>query len=299
MALYGGIEAGGTKFVCAIGSGPDEIRAEIRFATSTPEESISQAIAFLREHHRREPLSAVGVASFGPLDPEPQSPTFGFITTTPKPGWAQTNLVGPLRQALGLPVGFDTDVNGAALGEHRWGAAQGLDTFVYLTIGTGLGGGGMVNGQLIHGLMHPEMGHMLVPHNWDADPYPGFCPYHGDCWEGLAAGPALEGRWQTRAENLPPEHPAWALEAHYLALGLVNIICTISPQRIILGGGVMEQQQLFPLVQTEVYALLNGYIQSAQILENMDRYIVPPALGARAGVLGAIALAERAASAIT
>jgi fructokinase len=298
MARYGGIEAGGTKFVCAIGSGPDEIVAETRFATSTPEESISQAIAFLREHHRRNPLSAIGVASFGPLDPDPQSPTFGYITTTPKPGWAQTNLVGPLRQALGLPVGFDTDVNGAALGEHRWGAAQGLDTFVYLTIGTGLGGGGMVNGQLIHGLMHPEMGHMLVPHNWDADPYAGYCPYHGDCWEGLAAGPALEGRWQTRAENLPPEHPAWELEAHYLALGLVNIICTLSPQRIILGGGVMEQQQLFPLVQTQVYAQLNGYIQSAQILENMDRYIVPPTLGARAGVLGAIALAEQAASAV-
>lgn len=296
MSLYGGIEAGGTKFVCAIGSGPGEIRAETRFATSTPEESISQAIAFLREHHRQEPLRAIGVASFGPLDPDPQSPTFGYITTTPKPGWAQTNLVGPLRQALGLPVGFDTDVNGAALGEYRWGAAQGLDTFVYLTIGTGLGGGGMVNGELIHGLMHPEMGHMLVPHNWDADPYPGFCPYHGDCWEGLAAGPALEGRWQTRAENLPPEHPAWELEAHYLALGLVNIICTLSPQRIILGGGVMEQQQLFPLVQTQVYGLLNGYIQSAQLLENMDRYIVPPALGGRAGVLGAIALAERAAA---
>lgn len=297
MSLYGGIEAGGTKFVCAIGSGPGEIRAETKFATTTPEETINQAIVFLREHHRREPLSAIGVASFGPLDPDPQSSTFGYITTTPKPGWAQTNLVGPLRQALGLPVGFDTDVNGAALGEHRWGAAQGLDTFVYLTIGTGLGGGGMVNGELIHGLMHPEMGHMLVPHNWDADPYPGYCPYHSDCWEGLAAGPALEGRWQTRAENLPPEHPAWELEAHYLALGLVNIICTLSPQRIILGGGVMEQQQLFPLVQTQVYALLNGYIQSPQILENMDRYIVAPTLGARAGVLGAIALAERAASA--
>lgn len=294
MTLYGGIEAGGTKFVCAIGGGRDEIRAETRFATTTPEESISRAIAFLREHHRREPLSAIGVASFGPLDPDPQSPTFGYVTTTPKPGWAQTNLVGPLRQAFGLPVGFDTDVNGAALGEHRWGAAQGLDTFVYLTIGTGLGGGGMVNGQLIHGLMHPEMGHMMVPHNWDADPYPGYCPYHGDCWEGLAAGPALEGRWLTRAENLPPEHPAWELEAHYLSLGLVNIICTLSPQRVILGGGVMEQQQLFPLIQTQVYTLLNGYIQSAQILENMDRYIVPPALGGRAGVLGAIALAELA-----
>ncbi|MCL4861615.1 MAG: ROK family protein [Caldilineaceae bacterium] len=290
MKRYGGIEAGGTKFVCAVGSGPDNIHAEARFPTTTPEETISQAIAFLREEHRRAPLTAVGVASFGPLDPEPGSPTFGYITTTPKPHWGQTNLVGPLRQALGLPVGFDTDVNGAALGEHRWGAAQGLDTFVYLTIGTGLGGGGMVNGKLIHGLLHPEMGHMLVPHNWDADPYPGYCPYHGDCWEGLAAGPALEGRWKTRAENLPPTHPAWELEAHYLALGLMSIICILSPQRIILGGGVMEQRQLFPLVHNQVYTLLNGYIQAPQILENMDHYIAPPALGSRAGVLGAIAL---------
>ena len=290
MKRYGGIEAGGTKFVCAVGSGPDNIHAEARFPTTTPEETISQAIAFLREEHRRAPLTAVGVASFGPLDPEPGSPTFGYITTTPKPHWGQTNLVGPLRQALGLPVGFDTDVNGAALGEHRWGAAQGLDTFVYLTIGTGLGGGGMVNGKLIHGLLHPEMGHMLVPHNWDADPYPGYCPYHGDCWEGLAAGPALEGRWKTRAENLPPTHPAWELEAHYLALGLMSIICILSPQRIILGGGVMEQRQLFPLIHNQVYTLLNGYIQVPQLLENMDHYIAPPALGSRAGVMGAIAL---------
>jgi fructokinase len=294
MTLFGGIEAGGTKFVCAIGSGPHDIHAEARFPTTTPETSISEAIAFLREHHRRTPLAAIGIASFGPLDPDPRSPTFGYITTTPKPGWAQVNLVGPLRQALGLPVGFDTDVNGAALGEFRWGAAQGLDTFVYLTIGTGLGGGGMVNGRLIHGLMHPEMGHMLVPHNWDADPYAGFCPYHGDCWEGLAAGPALEGRWQTRAENLAADHPAWALEAHYLALGLVNIICTLSPQRIILGGGVMDQRQLFLLIHNEVYSLLHGYIQAPQILEQMDAYIVPPGLGNRAGVLGAIALAEAA-----
>ena len=294
MAVYGGIEAGGTKFVCAVGSGPEDIRAEVRFATSTPEASLSQAIAFFREQARGEALAAIGVAAFGPLDPAPRSPTYGYITTTP--GWAQTNVVGPLRQALGVPIGFDTDVNGAALGEYRWGAAQGLDTFVYLTIGTGLGGGGLVNGKLIHGLMHPEMGHMTVPHNWDADPYPGYCPYHGDCWEGLAAGPALEGRWRTRAENLPPTHPAWELEAHYLALGLVNIICTLSPQRIILGGGVMEQKQLFPLIHNQVYTMLNGYIQSAQIIEQMDSYIVPPALGSRAGVLGAIALAEVAAA---
>jgi fructokinase len=295
MALYGGIEAGGTKFVCAIGTGPDDIRAETRFATtSVPADAINQAIAFFKANQGNEPLTAIGVASFGPLDPDPRSPTFGYVTTTPKPGWAHTDFVGPLRKAFGVPVGFDTDVNGAALSEYRWGAAQGLDTFVYLTIGTGLGGGGMVNGKLVHGLMHPEMGHMLIPHNWDADPYAGFCPYHGDCWEGLAAGPALEGRWQTRAENLSPEHPAWELEAHYLALGLMNIICTISPQRILMGGGVMDQQQLFPLIHNSVYAMLNGYIQSNQLLENMDSYIVPPGLGSRAGVLGAIALAQDA-----
>lgn len=296
MALYGGIEAGGTKFVCAIGTGPNDIRAETRFSTTNvPADAINQAIAFFKANQGNEPLTAIGVASFGPLDPDLRSRTFGYVTTTPKPGWAHTDFVGPLRQAFGVPVGFDTDVNGAALSEHRWGAAQGLDTFVYLTIGTGLGGGGMVNGKLVHGLMHPEMGHMLIPHNWDADPYAGFCPYHGDCWEGLAAGPALEGRWQTRAENLAPEHPAWELEAHYLALGLMNIICTLSPQRIIMGGGVMDQQQLFPLIHNSVYAMLNGYIQSTELLENMDNYIVPPGLGSRAGVLGAIALAQDAA----
>jgi fructokinase len=292
MALYGGIEAGGTKFVCAIGTSPGDIRAETRFPTTSPEETISQAVAFFREHHRQTPLTAIGIAAFGPLDPDPRSATFGYITTTPKPGWGQTNLVGPLRQALGLPVGFDTDVNGAALGEFRWGAAQGLDTFVYLTVGTGLGGGGIVNGKLLHGLMHPEMGHMSIPHNWDADPYTGYCPYHGDCWEGLAAGPAFEGRWRRRAEHLPLEHPAWELEAHYLALGLVNIICMLSPQRIIMGGGVMVQRHLFPLIHNQVYTLLNGYIQMPALLEAMDHYIVPPGLGNQAGVLGALALAE-------
>ncbi|CAN5506532.1 ROK family protein [soil metagenome] len=295
MALYGGIEAGGTKFVCAVGTGPTDIRDEIRFPTTSPEENISHAIAFFREQQKKEPLTALGVACFGPLDPDPQSPKFGYVTTTPKVGWAQTNFVGPLRQALGIPVGFDTDVNGAALGEWYWGAGQGLDNFVYLTIGTGLGGGGIINGKPIHGLIHSEMGHMLIPHNWDADPYAGYCPYHGDCWEGLCAGPAIEGRWKTRGENLPPDHNAWDLEAHYLALGLHNIICTLSPQRIIMGGGVMEQRHLFALIHNHVYTSLNGYIQSAQILENMDKYIVPPGLGNRSGVLGAFALAQLAA----
>ncbi|MBC7234232.1 MAG: ROK family protein [Chloroflexi bacterium] len=301
MALYGGIEGGGTKFVCAVGTAPDDLRAEARFATTTPDETIARAIAFFREQHFEEPLTAIGIASFGPIDPNPTSPTFGYVTTTPKPGWAHTDFAGAVRRALGVPVGFDTDVNVAALGEHRWGAARGLDTFIYLTVGTGLGGGGMVNGELIHGLMHPEMGHIRVPHDWAADPYPGYCPYHGDCLEGLAAGPALEGRWQVRGEHLPPDHPAWPLEAHYLALGLVNLILPLSPQRIIMGGGVMEQRHLFPLIRVEVQRLLNGYLQIPAITTaaGLADYIVPPALGGRSGVLGAIALAERVAQGLT
>jgi fructokinase len=295
MTLWGGIEAGGTKFVCAVGTGPDDVRAEVRFPTTTPAETIGQAIEFFQEQQAKEPLAAVGIVSFGPVDPNPNSPTFGYITTTPKPGWAHIDFAGPAREALGVPVGFDTDVNGAALGEHTWGAAQGLDTFVYLTIGTGIGGGGMVGGELIHGLMHPEMGHVRIPHDWERDPYPGSCPYHGDCLEGLAAGPAIEGRWGRRGETLPADHKAWSLEAHYLALGLVNIICVLSPQRVVMGGGVMEQPGIFPLLRQEVQELLNGYLQVPAILEQIDEYIVPPGLGNRAGVLGAIALAQRVA----
>ena len=285
---YGGIEAGGTKFVCAVGTAPDDVR-ETRFPTTTPDESINRAIAFFREQPR---ITAIGIASFGPIDLHPDSPTFGYITTTPKPGWANTDLAGAIKRALGVSIGFDTDVNVAALGEQRWGAAQGLDTFIYLTIGTGVGGGGLSSGKLLHGLIHPEMGHIRLPHDLARDPFPGACPYHGDCLEGLASGPALEKRWGARAETLPPDHPAWKLEARYLALALVNFICTLSPQRIILGGGVMEQAQLFPLIRREVQQLLNGYVQSPVIIENIDAYIVPPGLGKRAGVLGAIALAE-------
>lgn len=289
--LYGGIEAGGTKFVCAVGNGPGDIRAEIRFPTTTPKANIQQALDFFRQFTG---LAAVGIASFGPLDPNPASPAYGHITSTPKPGWANTNLVGPFRRAFNLPVGFDTDVNGAALGEWRWGAAKGLDTFIYLTIGTGIGGGGLVNGELMHGLIHPEMGHIRVPHDQQADPFPGSCPFHGDCLEGLANGPAIEKRWGQKAETLSLDHPAWALEAHYIALALATYICTLSPQRIILGGGVMGQAHLFPLVHAETQRLLNGYIQTPAVLEGIADYIVPPALGNMAGVLGAIALAERA-----
>ncbi len=296
MPAYGGIEAGGTKFVCAVGTGPDDLRDEVRFPTTSPEECIGKSVAFFREMAAKHGgLAAVGIASFGPVDPAPSSPTFGHITTTPKPGWAHTDLAGPVARALGVPVGFDTDVNGAALGEFRWGAARGLDTFVYITVGTGIGGGAMVNGGLVHGLMHPEMGHVFPPHDRTEDPFEGLCPYHGDCLEGLASGPAIERRWGARAETLPPGHPAWDLEAKYLAHGIVPQIFILSPQRVILGGGVMEQTHLFPKVRRQVREILNGYIQARVLLEDMDNYIVPPGLGNRAGVLGAVALAQRAA----
>lgn len=290
--LFGGIEAGGTKFVCAVGTGPDDIRNEIRFPTTTPAETLGKAIAYFQEQQAiYEPLAAIGFGAFGPLDPNPQSPTFGYITTTPKPHWGNTNVVGAIQQAFDVPIGFDTDVNGAALAEQRWGAAQGLENLIYLTIGTGIGGGVMVNGRLIHGLIHPEMGHISLPHDKEVDPYNGRCPYHGDCLEGVASGPAIGERWGKPADQLRANHPAWELEAHYLAMALQTFICTLSPERIILGGGVMEQPQLFPLVRGKTKALLNGYVQSPAILENIDSYIVPPGLGNKAGVLGAFALA--------
>jgi fructokinase len=291
---FGGIEAGGTKFVCAVGTGPDDIRAEIRLPTESPDITMGRVIDFFQAQQEQHDIAAIGVASFGPVDPDPDSETFGHITNTPKPGWANTPVAPTLRDAFEVPIGFDTDVNVAALGEHRWGAAQSVDTFVYLTIGTGIGGGGMVDGNLLHGLIHPEMGHIALPHNWERDPFAGTCPFHGDCWEGLANGPALEERWGQPGESLPPGHEAWSLEAHYIALGVTSIMMILSPQLVVMGGGVMEQEHLFPLLHREVKSLLNGYIQSPTVSDGLDRYIVPAALGGRSGVLGAIALAQRA-----
>ncbi|MCG8350185.1 MAG: ROK family protein [Chloroflexales bacterium] len=295
-AVYGGIEAGGTKWVCAIGTGPDDVRAEMRFATTAPDETIARAVAFFRDYQRTEVLAAIGVGSFGPVDLALHSPTYGFITSTPKSGWMNTDVVGGLQKAFAIPIAFDTDVNAAALAEYRWGAAQGCDIAIYMTIGTGIGGGAVVNNSLLHGLLHPEMGHMRLPHDMERDPFPGACPFHGDCLEGLASGPALAQRWGQPAEQLPADHPAWPLQAHYLALALVNLICILSPQRIVLGGGVMDQPQLIGLVQREVQQTLNGYIRALAILDDIARYIVTPGLGNRAGVLGAIALAARAIS---
>jgi fructokinase len=289
MALYGGIECGGTKFVCATGREDGHLLARSEFPATTPAETIARAVDFFRQ--QPQPPEAIGIGSFGPVDLNRASPKFGYITSTPKDGWRDTDLAGTVHRATGLAVAIDTDVNAAALGEARWGAAQGLDTFLYVTIGTGVGGGCMAHGRLLHGLVHPEMGHIRVPHDLGADPFPGACPFHGDCLEGLVSGPSLAARWHQRGETLPIAHPAWHLQAHYIALGLVTWICTLSPQRIILGGGVMRQAHLFPRIRSQVLALLNGYIQAPEILERMDEYVVPPAMGADAGVMGAIALA--------
>lgn len=295
MMLYGGIEAGGTKFICVLAKGPNQIIARTEFPTTSPDQTLERVIRFFRDTDTgKDALAAIGIASFGPVDLNPNSPTYGYITSTPKPGWSNIEFAGRLGREFVLPIGFDTDVNGAALAEQTWGAAQGLDTFIYLTIGTGIGGGGFVGGAPLHGLIHPEMGHIRLPHDWGEDPFSGYCPFHGDCLEGMASGPAIERRWGMPASQLGVDHPAWGLEALYLSYGLVNLICTLSPQKIILGGGVMNQTQLFPLIWSKVPGLLAGYVQNQMILQKIDQYIVPPALKSEAGVLGAVALAMQA-----
>jgi fructokinase len=291
---FGGIEAGGTKWVCGIGDGGANVLRLETLPTTTPHETISRAAQFFRDSGLPDGL---GVGSFGPIDVHPASPTWGQITTTPKPGWAHTNLIASIRAALDIPVAFDTDVNAAALAESRWGAAQGLETFCYITVGTGIGGGAVVNGRLLHGLLHPELGHMRIPHDRARDAFDGVCPYHGDCLEGLASGEAIRRRWGAAGEELSADAGVWELESEYLALGLMNIVCTLSPQRIVLGGGVTKQPTLLPLIRRRLQELLAGYFNAPELThpEAIGRYIVAPGLGDRAGVLGAIELARMAA----
>ena len=284
MSVLGGIEAGGSKWECAVGTGPDDLRAVETIPTTTPAETINRVAGFFE---RAGPVAAIGIGSFGPVDAEPDSATWGYITSTPKPGWANTSVAQEIRSRLSVPVAFDTDVNAAALGEHRWGAAQGLDTFCYVTVGTGIGGGGMAGGKLLHGFGHPEFGHMRIPHDLELDPFAGACPFHGDCWEGLASGRALEQRWGRSPAELDGDARVWNLQAHYLALGLVSVVYVLSPERILLGGGVMRHPDLLSLVQREVARLMNGYQEAATIML--------PALSPRSGVLGALALAASAA----
>ncbi len=290
--MLGGIEAGGTKFICGVGTGPEDLQTA-SFPTRTPEETIPQVLQFFRENGGST-IRSIGIASFGPVDLDISSPTYGHVTSTPKPGWANFDFVKAIHQPLGVPVAFDTDVNAAILGEVRWGAARGLSDAMYITVGTGVGGGIVSGGRVIHGLVHPEMGHLRVPHDLARDPFPGICPYHGDCLEGLACGPAIEARWGCSARELPDSHPAWALEAHYLALAVLNCTLIASPKRILLGGGVMSKAHLFSIIRDEFRNLINGYLRHPSVLEELDKYIQPPQLASRAGVLGSLVLAEQA-----
>jgi len=296
MGLFGGIESGGTKFVCLVGSDPDNLIAEKRIPTTNPEETIRMVIDFFSPYTKSKELTAVGIASFGPVDLNPTSPTYGYITTTPKEGWKNVDLCGQIQRGLEVPVAFDTDVNAAAFGEQYWKKdKQMLDPFLYMTIGTGIGVGVIVNGSPLHGLIHAEAGHMVIPHNWQKDPFPGGCPYHGDCLEGLASGPSMSKRWGQKPETLPEAHPAWNLEAEYLALALVNLIYVYSPLQIVLGGGVLQHAGLIKAARSKVQQYNKGYIQSSMIQEKIDDYIRLPALGNRSGALGAIAMAIKLA----
>lgn len=288
MALLGAIEAGGTKFVCGVGTETGEVLERVNFPTETPAETIRNVVSFFQLKN----VEALGVGSFGPIDPRKDSPTYGYVTSTPKPHWGYFPFLDELKKHFTIPIGFDTDVNIAALGEQTWGAAQGKSNCLYITVGTGIGAGAIVNDELVHGLTHPEMGHILVRRH-ERDVFAGSCPYHNDCLEGMAAGPAIEKRWGVKGNELPIEHDCWEFEAYYLAQAVVNFTLTLSPEIIVMGGGVMKQEQLFPLIRGKVVEMLNGYVAHEQITKRIDSYIVPPGLGDNAGLCGALALASK------
>jgi Transcriptional regulator/sugar kinase len=281
----GTLEAGGTKMICAIGNEMGEILERVSIPTETPEITMPKLIAYFQERN----VEALGISCFGPLDLDKDSKTYGYITSTPKLSWQYCNIVGAFRAALQIPVGFDTDVNGAVLGEATWGALKGLDSGIYITIGTGIGVGIYSGRRLLHNMLHPEAGHVYV-NKHPEDKYEGNCPYHGTCFEGLAAGPAIEDRYGMGAKDLEDKAEVWELEAYYIAQAIIGYICTVSPRRIVLGGGVMNQEQLFPLIRTEVERLLGGYLKTKE-LEDINTYIVPAALQGNEGIMGGLRLA--------
>lgn len=283
--LIGGIEAGGTKMICAVGDENGKIMDRAAFPTRQPEETFGDMIGYFKKWD----IKALGIGCFGPLDLNKQSATYGYITKTPKKGWTNCDVVGTFHKALGVPVGFDTDVNGAVLGEVTWGAAKGAESAIYITIGTGVGVGVYINGGLLHGLVHPEGGHILLTKHPE-DPYKGNCPFHGNCLEGLAAGPAIENRWGKKGIELAGQDKVWEIEAYYIAQAITDYILVYSPQKIILWGGVMHQEKLFGMVRKAVQEMLNGYVAHEAITESIDDYIIPPALGEDPGILGAIRL---------
>ncbi|YCM43395.1 ROK family protein [Verrucomicrobiaceae bacterium 227] len=291
--LIATLESGGTKMVAALSRGPGEIFFRERIPTTTPEETISRLVSyFKRVTAEFEKPEALVIGTFGPADLDPASPAYGFITKTPKPHWSGTDLLGPLQKALGVPAMFETDVAASLFGEATWGAARGLKHAAYFTVGTGIGGALMIDGKMIHGVGHPEMGHMRVSRH-EKDDFKGACPFHHDCLEGMAAGTSINQRWELPAEELPVDHPAWEIEASYLAQACLNLLMIAPPERIVLGGGVMHQRQLFPLVRAELTRLLDGYLGYEVLCENLEDFIVAPALGDDSGVLGCVALGQR------
>jgi fructokinase len=289
--LYGAIEAGGSKFV-AIATDEGTIVEETRLPTTDPASTLGAVVEFLLQGSRHHgPLSGVGVASFGPIVLDRQSQHYGFIGKTPKARWSHANIVGAIKSAFDCPVGFDTDVNAAALAEHRWGAGRDIANLVYVTVGTGIGGGVLVNGAPLHGLVHPEIGHLFVRrHPRDAG-FAGVCPFHRDCLEGVASGPAIIERSGRELSYLEPDHLQWEIEADYLGQLCAALVLTVSPQRIIMGGGVMNQQRLFPMIRERLLHWLAGYVDHQELLQRTSDFVAPPALGVRAGVMGALALA--------
>lgn len=286
MPCFGALEAGGTKMVCAIGNEDGKILERISLPTRTPENTMPEMLSFFQGKE----LAGIGIGCFGPVDLDRSSPTYGSILSTPKLSWRNFPIVQRFEKALGVPVGFDTDVNAAALGEAVWGCTRDVSTSIYITVGTGVGMGVIINGKPHHGMMHPEAGHLFVARHPD-DPMPqGVCPYHPNCLEGLASGPAIERRWGKKAQELSDRPEVWTLEAYYIAQALCGYMMILSPQRIILGGGVTHQEHLLPLVREEVRRQLGGYLVG-KALDDLEDYIVPVSLNDNQGVMGAVRLA--------
>jgi fructokinase len=289
--LFGAIEAGGTKFVCLVGSGPQQIESQVRIETTTPDETLNKVVNYFLPYVQNKTVKSIGVGCFGPVDLNPNSKLFGFITSTPKPGWPNTDVAGFLHRELNIPIIMETDVNAAAIGEFNWGASLGCDTSLYITIGTGIGGGYLMDGKPLFGLLTPEMGHIHIPHDFNLDPFPGSCPFHKDCFEGLASGPAIQKRFNIRGETISDDDPFWEIEAAYISAALADYILVLSPKKIILGGGIMQRSTLFPKIRKKLLERLNGYVQSRTLTEDIASYIVSPGLGTRSGVIGALTLA--------
>lgn len=278
----GALEAGGTKMVCAVGDENGQILERVSIVTENPDKTMPEILEFFRQYT----LDAIGIGTFGPVDLDRTSPTYGYITSTPKISWRNFNLLGSMKREFAVPIGLDTDVNASAIGEASYGITRGLDSSIYITVGTGIGVGVILDGKAVHGMQHPEAGHILLVRHPE-DNYTGHCPYHPNCLEGLASGPAIEERFGVKAAELPGDSLAWEIESFYLAQALVDFTLVYSPKRIVLGGGVMHQKQLFPKIREKYREMLNHYVDTPYV-KDLNNYIVPYSLDDNQGIMGCI-----------